>query len=164
MHAILDEIEQCVASSNFYAAITLALTVPDVGGALGAPDGRSDGARYQAWYDSNLSARYPWLTAKDFYSLRCGVVHQGQFRNSKLQFSRVLFTLPEVCGAIFHNNVLNDALNLDAGMFCDDVVASGRLWLSENENNAIVQTNLARSVKFYPQGLAPYMVGMPLIS
>jgi len=164
MHAILNEIEQCIASSNFYAAIALALTIPDVGGALGAEDGQSTGQKYKAWYDANLAAKYPWLTAHDCYSIRCGVVHQGRFGNPGSQFARVLFTIPTVGGNIFHNNVLNDALNLDAEIFCGDVVASGRQWLSEHENNETVQSNLARSIRFYPQGLAPYMVGMPVIS
>jgi hypothetical protein len=65
---------------------------------------------------------------------------------------------------VFHNNIINDALNLDVMIFCHDVMDGVRDWLRANQNNAVVQINLARIVQFRPQGLAPYMVGMPLIA
>ena len=164
MQATLDEIEHCVGSGRYYAAISLALTVPDIAAALGSSNGESKPARYKAWFDANLSPKYPNLTAHDCYCLRCGVVHQGRFGHPGSQYDRVLFTIPTPEGRVFHNNIFNDALNLDAPTFCRDIVKAALKWLKAEAGNATVQTNLQRSVRLYPRGLAPYMVGTPLIA
>ncbi len=81
-----------------------------------------------------------------------------------MQYGRVIFTVPNVQRNVFHNNVLNDALNLDAVIFCNDVIASARGWFAANRRNPTVAGNVQNLVQFRPQGLAPYIVGAPLIA
>ncbi len=81
-----------------------------------------------------------------------------------MQYSRVIFTLPNPQNNVFHNNVVNDALNLDAVRFCSDIIQSVRDWYKANEDSAHVRANIPHLVQFRPNGLAPYMIGMPLIS
>lgn len=164
MHTALAEIENCIASKHYYAAITLALTVPDLAAALASESGQTSGEKFRAWYDANLSTVYPQITANDCWCLRCGIVHQGKFGHPNAQYDRVLWTFPEPNRPVYHGNVLNDALNLDAEQFCSDVVTAAREWLAKQGSNPVVQDNLKRSVRLYPTGLAPYMGGMPIIS
>lgn len=63
-----------------------------------------------------------------------------------------------------HNNVMNDALNIDVGRFCEDVISSCENWLAAFAADPTVQQNLTDSMQRYPQGLAPYIVGFPVIA
>jgi hypothetical protein len=167
MEAIIREIESALQQRFYYLGIATTLTLPDICAALAAPAGSTAGrnqASYEAWYNANLAAKYPTLTASDCYRLRCGVSHQGRFGHPRMQYARALFTVPNAQRNVFHNNIINDALNLDTIIFCSDVIQSIRDWLVANRENATVQANLSHVVQFRPQGLAPYMVGMPLIA
>jgi hypothetical protein len=164
MQTILLEIEAALNAGFYYLAIAIALSLPDVCSALESPDGTTSGTQYKAWYDVWLAPTYPMITAVDLYSLRCGIVHQGRFGHNKMQYSRILFTVPNPQGNVFHRNIINDALNLDACMFCRDILRSVSSWYAAKRNEPTVQANLPRLLRFYPQGLAPYMVGMPLIA
>ena len=88
--------------------------------------------------------------------------HQGRFGHPNMQYARVFFTLPVPNRIRHHNNIFNDALNLDAITFCRDVVAAVRAWFQANQNSANVQRNLPKLVQFYPAGFAPY-VDVPAI-
>jgi hypothetical protein len=164
METILQEIDRALEAGLHYLAIAMALTVPDICAALESLNGETTGPKYKAWYNANLAGRYPNITDADCWSLRCGVLHQGRFGHPNMQYGRILFTVPNSQNNVFHNNIINDALNLDAVLFCRDVVACARHWFDEKCNDLVVQSNLPNLVQLRPQGLAPYMVGMPLIA
>src|SRR6267154_323178 len=128
MNTILEEIEKALQSQLFYLAVASALSLPDVCSALESPNGTTSGAQYKAWYSAWLGHKYPNITPDDIYSLRCGVVHQGRFGHPRMQYSRVLFAIPNPGRIVFHNNIVDDALNLDAPMFCRDVLESALTW------------------------------------
>jgi hypothetical protein len=163
MEAITKEIQKAMDAGLYYLATMAALSLPDVCAALESPDGETSGAKYKAWYDTWMASLYPEVTNLDLYSLRCGVVHQGRLGHSKMQYGRVLFTVPNRQGNVFHRNVINDALNLDAVTFCNDMVQCVARWYAAKKTDPNVLANLPRLVQLRPQGLAPYMVGMPLI-
>ncbi|MDP2694408.1 MAG: hypothetical protein Q8O58_06035 [Gallionella sp.] len=164
MEIILNEIDRALDAGLYYLAIAMALTIPDICAALESQNGETSGPKYKAWYTANLGAQYPNVTDADCWSLRCGVLHQGRCGHQNMQYGRILFTIPNAQNNVFHNNIINDALNLDAVRFCHDVVACARLWYARKQNDPVVQSNLPNLVQLRPQGLAPYMVGMPLIA
>ncbi len=164
MNTILVEIDHALNAGLYYLAVMMAVALPDICAALESRNGETTKSRYKDWYDANLLTKYPNFTADDCYSLRCGVIHQGRLGHSGMQYSRVLFTIPNAQQNVFHNNIIYDALNLDAVIFCRDVMDSVREWFVEGQNNPQVQANLAHLVQLRPQGLSPYMVGMPLIA
>lgn len=164
MEAILSEIERTSREGFHFAAVALALTLPDICAALASDNGESSGQKYKAWCEANFLHLYPNLTSRDLWSLRCGVVHQGRFGHPKSQYSRVIFSLPDGRGNVFHNNILNDALNLDAATFCRDMVSSARQWFLRNQNNVEVAKNLPYLLQYRASGLPPYMAGMPVIA
>lgn len=63
-----------------------------------------------------------------------------------------------------HNNVMNDALNIDVARFCEDVISGCEDWLAFVASDPTVQKNMASSMQRYPQGLAPYIMGIPVIA
>ena len=164
MEQILNEIQMALSARLYFVALAMTLTLPDICSGLESPDGETSGPRYKAWYTTNLSAQFPWLTDVDCYSLRCGVVHQGRFGNPRMQYGRVIFTLPDGRGNTFTNCILNDAYTTDAVGFCRAMVDAVRRWFAAAQTNPIVQGNLPRLVQIRPQGMAPYIVGAPIIA
>jgi hypothetical protein len=164
MEMILQEIDRATQAGLHYLAVAMALTIPDICAALESPDGQTSGPKYRAWYNANLAPQYPNISDADCWSLRCGVLHQGRYGHPNMQYGRILLTVPNAQRNVFHNNIINDALNLDAVIFCRDVITSARRWFANHRNDAAVRANLPNLVQFRPQGIAPYMVGIPLIA
>jgi len=164
METILAEIERALNAQIFYPALVVTLTLPDICAALEAPNGRSSRLKYIAWYDAHVATIYPLVTAIDCYSIRCGVVHQGKFGHPGSQYSRVIFTLPDPGRNTFHKNIINDALNLDPIIFCRDMISIVRLWYEIAQSDPIVQKNLPDVVQVRLGGIAPYIVGLAVIS
>ena len=164
MNALTDEIERAISSGLYYLAIMSSLALPDICAALESPDGETRGSRYKQWCEQWFVRLYPRLTSDDLYYMRCGLVHQGRSGHPKSQYSRVIFTIPIASGNYFHNNVANDALNLDAPTFCRDMIGATTRWYIAKQADPNVVANLPRLMRLHPNGLAPYMVGMPVIA
>jgi hypothetical protein len=81
-----------------------------------------------------------------------------------MQYARVLFTVPNANRIIFHCNVVDDALNLDVVTFCHDMIRAVERWYTAKQANPNVVANMPRLVQFHANGLAPYLVGAPLIA
>lgn len=164
MDVLTDEIERALAAGLYYLAILGALALPDICAALESANGRTTSTKYMAWCDTWLIPSYPQLNSQDLYSMRCGVLHQGRLGHPRSQYARILFTLPNVSNNVFHQNIINDALNLDAVTFCRDMNSAVARWYTAQQHDSHVLANLPQLIQYRAQGLAPYMVGMPLIS
>jgi len=165
METIFDEIEGCLAAGLYYAAVSIALTIPDLCAALRHPVGHVKGsnkAGYQKWWSENLAHQYPELTLSDVYSLRSGITHNGRFGGGS--FSRVIFT--PISRIVTHRNTVNDALNLDAATFCGDIVAAAVKWFERPDVQADknVARNMVRIVQYHPNGFLPYIDGIPVVA
>ncbi len=164
MDGLLDELDKAIDARLFYVALILALTIPDICSALESENGRASRQLYEAWANRWFLVDYDFVTSNDLYSLRCGVVHQGRFGHPNMQYQRIVFTLPDGRGNVFHQNIINDALNLDAEQFCKDMGDSAYSWWMTYRQNPLVQNNLSRLVQRHENGLPPYIVGVPVIS
>jgi hypothetical protein len=164
MEAITREIERALDAELYYLAVAVSLSLPDVCAGLQSQSGQTGPSKYRKWYDEWLAPQYPSLTAHDAYGLRCGVLHQGRMGNPKMQqFSRVIFAVDPSAG-IFHRNVIKDALQLDATVFCRDVLNAVSRWYAAKKNDPNVQANLPRLVQLREKGISPYLVGIRVIA
>ncbi|MSP50118.1 MAG: hypothetical protein EXQ95_12430 [Alphaproteobacteria bacterium] len=171
MEMILKDIERALDAGFHYLAVAAVLTLPDICAALASPKGNTTGREYAKWFDTNLGGQYPGITGTDCYRLRCGVLHQGKFGHPKAPYDRVLFMIPNPGRNIVHKVMMNNmgakkisALVLDANIFCRDVVQAVRQWFAVAQHDPNVQENLSGLVQHRPQGLAPFVVGLPLIA
>jgi hypothetical protein len=164
METLTSEIMNCLLNKLWYAALVLTLMLPDVCGALESKNGKATRERYKAWFDAWVGKKYPagTLNADEMYYLRCGVAHQGKFEHPAMQYERIFFTL-RPGGMFFHCNVFNNALNLDIPMFCKDMIDGVEAWLALKKTDENVQRNLANLVQFHPNGLSPYLPGVPAV-
>jgi hypothetical protein len=164
MEMLTREIMNCLLNKLWYAGLVLTLMLPDVCGALESKDGKASRERYKAWFDASVGGKSPpdTLNADEMYYLRCGVAHQGKFDHPAMEYERIFFTL-RPGGMFFHCNVFNNALNLDIAIFCKDVIDGAEAWFALKKTDENVQRNLANLVQFHPNGLSPYLPGVPAV-
>lgn len=172
MFSVRDFFDQTLraASANlYYVALASALAIPDMCAAMETASGVTSRTVYEAWFDKWMAPKYTGaagqhLTGQDCYGLRCSMLHQGHLRPHQGGYSRILLVEPGATGGVFHNNVLNDALNIDVGVFVTDMIDSAVAWHASAEQTANYMANYPRFMQRYPQGLPPYIVGVPVIS
>jgi hypothetical protein len=166
LEAVLSEIDRAIRAELYYLAVAMTLTLPDICAALENEKAFSGKNEYKQWYLDNLAHKFPYMSDSDCYSLRCGVVHKGNLglKTKGSSFTRVIFTIPHARRSRWHNCVADDALQFDAVLFCHDFMSGVRDWYSKACDDPTVQSNLPNLLQFRPQGLPPYMVGMPVIA
>jgi hypothetical protein len=157
MQRFIDATKMAVATGNWYAALSLALTMPDICGRLSNPTAGSQ-ARFVAWFDKFLLKRYQapvgangnlhtFLCGSDCYALRCAFLHQGEFgiddQRAQRALERFHFTAPR-SGMFVHNNQVNNTLQLQIDAFCSDVCDAVKEWLAAVEDDTDVQGRMAK--------------------
>jgi hypothetical protein len=64
----------------------------------------------------------------------------------------------------FDSMVFNDAMTFEVKMFCERWIKQTREWIEATKDNETVQGHLPSLLQLRPQGLAPHIVGMPIIA
>ena len=163
MQELLNQLRAIANAELYYAALFPALALPDICGALEAPDGIATGTRYADWFDRNLGPLYRgFLSGRDCYLFRCSLLHQGRARPQGGNYSRILFLEPGPM--IVHRVVINDALNIDVKSFCNDIASAVEAWLPQASTQPHFAANMANFVTRYPNGLPPYIIGVPVVA
>lgn len=86
VNRIIEEIQKSLKQENYLAALTMALTLPDICGKAAEPS-LGTGARYKKWYKDNVvlhektsdlhGTDMPYLSEEVIYQLRNSMLHQG---------------------------------------------------------------------------------------
>ncbi len=162
MNELLVSIDQCLHAQNWYAAMAMALTVPDVCSALESADGKANGKLYAAWFDAHLRAKYganagggqPWLTGSDCYALRCAFLHQSSddISEQKIRdiYERIRIHESQHLLSIQTNFPTRlgvpNTLFIRAKTFCEDVCGAAREWLLGASGKEPIRSRLASRV------------------
>ena len=132
-----DSIRQAVKDRNWYAALALALTMPDICGNIKYPGPSKD--RYIKWFDDYVLKRYQsnvgasmrlktWLSGYECYLIRCRMLHQGtEIIDQKATvdiIKRFKFTSSDC-----HLIQIGDTLVINAGKFAIDICDSVREYI-----------------------------------
>jgi len=159
MKNFIDATRTAINSKNWYAALALALTVPDICGRLEDPSTKSSEKRYIKWYNKYMLNKYEhemgpanilhtFLGGSDLYALRCAYLHQGEFGINEQGAKKVLehfhFTAPRP-GFLIHNNYYekNGVLQLQVDCFCLDVCEAVEQWLQDVKGDKDIQNRIA---------------------
>jgi len=165
MKDFLLQIKKGLDENLYLLSLFSALAIPDICGAMSSENGDAHFEKYTAWFDKYITPKYNgFLSGKDCYLFRCSLLHQGSSQHPGSNYKRVLFIEPSATTLIAHNNILNDALNIDVKIFCNDIVLSAEEWLKENQETELYKKNYDKFMRRYPNGLSPYIVGVPVIS
>lgn len=165
MRDFLTQIKKGLDENLYLLSLFSALAIPDICGAMGSENGEARPKKYKAWFDKYVTPKYNnFLNGEDCYYFRCSLLHQGSSQHGKSNYKRVLFVETSITTNTFHNNIMNDALNIDVKIFCSDLISGAEKWLEENESTDLYKKNYDKFMRRYPNGLPPYIVGVPVIS
>lgn len=159
MELLFGEIRAAINGGLWVMALMSTLAVPDICAALGSPDGETKGAKgakYRAWWEANLAAKYPRTDAGEFYKLRCSMLHQGG--TATPAYARTVFVAarPHIVHNCWADNDGMNSLILDLPTLASDVIAAAQKWLAANKDSEPVKTNLTKLIAWHPNGLAPF--------
>lgn len=149
MQRFTDAVRDSLAARNWYSALSLALTLPDICGTIDTPTELSSQKRYAAWFDTWLSDLYTqdmsgngdmhiFMSGTDCYALRCALLHQGVADiDGKAQLvrdalSRFIFTTPPQGGSN-HCNQINRTLMLQVDIFCNHIADAVDRWSAKHQ-------------------------------
>lgn len=164
MRDILEQINKGLHSNLYYLSLFVTLSLPDICGAISSTNGQATSEKFEKWFDKYIAPKYGgFLTGSDCYKFRCSLLHQGTTKHPKSNYTRILFLEPKTTNIVMHNNVLNDALNIDISIFCTDMIKGVEEWLAEVEEKEIYKINFDKFIKRYPNGLSPYITGIAVI-
>ncbi|MFC7860708.1 hypothetical protein ACFQ9D_12060 [Arthrobacter koreensis] len=143
MDHLIDSARAALKDKNWYAALTLALTFPDICASLESRSGKSNKALYSAWVEQYLTPKYTihvgaterkhvFLSGGDCYALRCAYLHQGitdtTGHSAREALSSFEFSAPRV-GSYIHCNQADDRLQLQVDVFTEDMCKAVELWM-----------------------------------
>lgn len=151
----LKSIGKSIETENYYAALGIALAMPDICGKLEFP-AKSSKIRYKEFFDKYMSEFYKssttvHLSSSDCYALRCSFLHEASDniiqQNAKEILSKFKFiTLP------IHNLLINnEILCLNVNNFCTDIIFCVDRWLNDVKNNIDVQNRISSLIRIETQ-------------
>ena len=165
MREFLTQIKKGLDTNLYLLSLFSVLAIPDICGAMNSENGEASAEKYKVWFNEYIAPKYNnFLNGENCYYFRCSLLHQGSSQHNKSSYKRVLFIEPSATTNILHNNIMNDALNIDVKIFCNDLVNGAEKWLDENENTDLYKKNYDKFMRRYPNGLPPYIVGVSVIS
>jgi hypothetical protein len=185
LDAILTEITKAIDAKLYYLAIAVALSLPDICACLECDPEKPIWAtkeKYVGWCERNIADRFKNLDGEDLFRIRGGVLHQGHFEHPKSKFDRIMFIAPDsrikahdvvthVAEGVSFGGIdakelrlSGDLLQLDVVRFCESIIDAARKWAASKEADLHVQKNLPNLVRYRPNGLPPFSVGVPTVA
>jgi len=173
LEAIFTEIQKAIDAQLYYLAVAVSLSVPDICVSLECDPTAiwTNKAKFIAWVANYIEPQYDYFTGADFYQLRGGVLHNGKYGHPNGRYDRLMFSLPNPRGIVLRevrssvdSETKEVVLSLDIGMFCNSVISAARTWLVDQKDNLNVAANMPNIVRLRPEGLAPHIVGLPVIA
>lgn len=157
MQRFTNAVRAAVEAENWYAALSMALSLPDVCGRLEQPTLGSK-ERYVSWCQRWLEPKYTsrlgpertlhvFLCGEDCYALRCSYHHEGGGNILEQRARKALhdfhFITPPANGSLIHNNQVNNTLQLQVDIFASDVATAVDAWATAVASDADIQERVA---------------------
>lgn len=165
MESIIEAVRRAIKEKNWYGALFISLTLPDICGKIEYTDLSSE-KRYKDWFDKYMAAKYRhqnivFLSSSDCYALRCALLHEGSDDITKQGSRRILekfifMTDGPHCTYMQDNYVngqrVKTSLQLRVDKFCVDICDSVEKWLQDVSGNASAMERLQNTIKIYDRG------------
>lgn len=167
----IESVKKSLETENYYAALSLSLTLPDICSSLEFPKEKNTGKKYKFFFDKYLLSKYQsqigpnkdvytFLNGSDCYALRCAFLHQGADNIEKQRAREVVkkfqFIVPPKNGSIVHNNG-GSVLQLQVDIFCKDIIQGVENWMKENKDNEKVSMNANKLLSIKEIGTTFFM-------
>ena len=152
MHQFIYSIQKSVSDENWFSAIYMALTIPDICGGLNQRNNDkklSHKERFLKWYEKYLAHKYTYLNGEAFWQLRCSVLHGGTHIDNKLQAA---LSDSELLVVTYNESPFHDCfvrwskdqsyVFLRIDVFCKDVCSAIKKWIADVENESEIQSKI----------------------
>lgn len=171
MRTLISQTRKAMEAELYYVALMSALAIPDMAGAMGAQDRRATKALYVSWYDSWVKPRLFERRNRDnpfsgesCYIFRCSLLHQGSSQRPDSPYTNIMFIEPGHQNYSLHYCLIRgEALLIQIDQFVDEVLSGCELWLKSVEGTELFEKNYGFFARRHPNGLAPYVIGVPVI-
>lgn len=94
-----EEINRCIQMKCYWALVHVLVALPDVCAALESEDGEVPDGGYMDWCNCYFSSA---MSARDRYSVRCVLLHQGRTVVGRKMYKSVSFVWPTESGNVSH--------------------------------------------------------------
>jgi hypothetical protein len=162
---LIRQIRAAVENGLFYLALIGTLALIDMCAALDSDNGETTGSKYRLWLEHNVPEHEAQADA--IYKLRCSLLHQGSaYPHGSLP--RVAFTMPGFPQWHKFDVGLAEGLEqvnvLSTEEFVAEVTSAAERWMAANSGSDNFIRNYQRFAQYRPDGLPPFMLGVPLIA
>lgn len=132
-------VKQSLAFKNYYGALSVSLTLPDICSNLEFTEIKKVGVRYEKWCEKYLNSNF--LNSNDYYKIRCSFLHSAnENMRDKVttdNFNKYKFVSFNVDNISFKNNIINEKkmdnlIVLNINNFCLEICNGTELWLAQN--------------------------------
>ncbi|MBS3185398.1 hypothetical protein JIQ88_10290 [Pseudomonas sp. PCH44] len=143
MNRFTSAVEKAIEDRNWYAALFISLSLPDICARLESSDDKTNGMKYAAWFDRYLSSVYSaempfgkhvFMSGDDCYVLRCSMLHQGLSDVSHQKKKGVLDKF-YFSSTGHHMNQVESVLQLNVARFCQDIIGGVNDWYEDFINS-----------------------------
>jgi len=156
MNNIVNSVYKSLKDENWYAALFVSLSLPDICCAL--EFGETCGDKYSAWFESNLPQYSGFLPGDDCYALRCALLHLGKeditdqrkmkiLEHFKFRIKKPHLTL--VQDSSFGGGKNETFLVLVVQEFCEDICKAVEKWLEEKSKKPTIQDRLKEMIEIH---------------
>lgn len=159
MENFLEAMDLCAENRNWYGALFIALSLPDICGKIDNPGLRSSKERYCLWFFEYVAPAYGRsLSSADCYALRCSYLHEGTdeitSQNAREMVKGFRFIAPPPGSNSMHCNRVDNVLQLQIDIFCGDIKYGVLTWLKriEGDRNKTEAILNLMTIKFYDDG------------
>ncbi len=159
MERFVQSIEKSIQTENWYAAIAMALAIPDICGWIETPTVGSQ-KRYEAWFNKYLLPAYKspfhgpdftFLSGSDCYALRCALLHEGTDEVLR-QRARDVVTRFAFSTTGCHCCMVESVLLLNVQAFCAELCTGTRAWIQDVASNPDIQDRLRELLQVRTEG------------
>lgn len=163
MERFISSIRDNIKIENWYGAIFMSLTMPDISGAISYPDIEHSGPRYKKWFDENLAdinktnimgTEVVFLTASDCWALRCSLFHLGtdDITGQRAQEILAKFTFTTLGS---HRIKTDNVLTLNTAAFCEEICVAVENWYKLNKSSPEVKQYIESVIKIQTGSFSP---------
>lgn len=165
MKNILTSIEDSLYHKNWYSALILSLTLPDICSKLEGGNSYSS-KRYPEWFNKYLGEEYrELLSGQDCYSLRCAYLHEGspsiESQQARDILDRFVFVSSGPHCIRFKDCYFGDKkydlkniLQISVYSFCKDMCRATNQWLLDVKDNPLIQRNIEEMLTIHEDGIS----------
>jgi len=155
-------IRKAIIENNHYAALALALAMPDICGKLEYPNKKSED-RFKIWFDKYMKHVYEtnimgnlviFMTGADCYALRCALLHEASDEIIN-QRARVILEKIQFTTLNIHKIKTDNILSLNVNKFCEEVCIGVDQWIKDVSNDIEIMKRIDSLLNIQESGYNP---------